>query len=51
VRALLWPMFDRSAWAQLSNVVAGTKIEGAALVSVLSVGVGSASHWGDGDYR
>jgi hypothetical protein len=44
VRALLWPLFPWSAWAQTGTVVAGTTVEGAALVSVLSVGVGSASH-------
>jgi hypothetical protein len=51
VRALLWPLFPRSAWAQPSTVVAVTTGEGAALASVRSVGVSSASHWGDGDDR
>jgi hypothetical protein len=44
VRALLWPLYVRSAWAQAATAVAGTTGEGAALASVLSVGVGSARH-------
>jgi hypothetical protein len=51
VRALLWLLFPRSAWAQTATVVAGTTVEGAALASVPSVGVGSASHCGVGDDR
>jgi hypothetical protein len=46
VRALLWPMFDRSAWAQPVTLVAGTKGDGAALTSVRLVGVGPASQCG-----
>jgi hypothetical protein len=48
VRALLWPMFVWSAWAQPANVVAGTIGEGAALASDLFFDVVSASHCGDG---
>jgi hypothetical protein len=44
VRALLWPVFARSAWAQLTTVVAGPTGEGAALASVRSLAVGSTSH-------
>jgi hypothetical protein len=42
--ALLWPLFSGSAWAQPATEMAGTKGEGASLVSVRSVGVGSVSH-------
>jgi hypothetical protein len=42
--ALLWSLFARSAWAQPATLVAGTTVEGAALASVRSVRVGSASH-------
>jgi hypothetical protein len=45
VKALLWPLFDSSAWAQEATVVAGTTGEGAALASVLSVGISSGSHF------
>jgi hypothetical protein len=38
VRALLWPLFASSSWAKPETVVAGTRVEGAALSSVLSVG-------------
>jgi hypothetical protein len=48
VKALIWPLFDRSAWGQPATVVADTTGEGAGLVSVLSVGVGSATHCGGG---
>jgi hypothetical protein len=66
VTVLLWPMFAssawsqqgivvasvaRSAWAQTATVVAGTRCQWAALASVRLVGVGSASHCGDGYYR
>jgi hypothetical protein len=44
VRALLWPLFPRSAWDQPATVLTGTTGEGAALASVHLVGVGSASH-------
>jgi hypothetical protein len=44
VRAMLWPLLSQSAWAQPATRVAGTTVEGAALASVLLVGVGSASH-------
>jgi hypothetical protein len=48
VKALLWPLLDRSAWAQTATVVAVTTGKGAALVSLRSVGVGSISHCGIG---
>jgi hypothetical protein len=44
VRALLLPLFARSAWAQAERVVAYTKGEGVALTYVRSVAVGSTSH-------
>jgi hypothetical protein len=37
VRTLLWPLFAWSALAHPATVVAGTKVEGAALASVLLV--------------
>jgi hypothetical protein len=43
VRALLWPMFACSAWAEPGTVVTGTKSDTVALACVCSVGVGSAS--------
>jgi hypothetical protein len=46
VRALLWPIFAGWAWAQPATVMAGTTAEGVALATLLSVRVGSASHWG-----
>jgi hypothetical protein len=49
--AQLWPLFNRSAWAQPAIVVAGMKFEGAAMDSVLFVGVVSASHCGGGHDR
>jgi hypothetical protein len=48
VRALLWPLFDRSAWDQPTTVVAVTTCDGAALASFRSVGVGSTSNCGSG---
>jgi hypothetical protein len=48
VRALICPLFARSALAQPDTVVAGTTGEGAALATVRLVGVGSASHCGGG---
>jgi hypothetical protein len=51
VKALLWSLFARPAWDEPATVVAGTTVEGASLASVLSVDVGSASHWGGGDAR
>jgi hypothetical protein len=48
VRALLWPLFAWSALSQPAIVVVATTGEGAALASVRSVGVGSASHSGGG---
>jgi hypothetical protein len=50
VRALLWPLFARTAWSQTATVVADTTVEGAALASVRLVGVGSANHCGGGHY-
>jgi hypothetical protein len=44
VRALLWPLFARSEWAQPATVVEGTTGEGAAPCSVRLVGVSSESH-------
>ena len=44
-------MFYRSAWAQPTIVVSGTKCEGAAMTSARSVGVGLASHCGGGHDR
>jgi hypothetical protein len=48
VRALLRPLFARSAWSQPATMVAGTTGEGADLASVPSVGVGSTSICGGG---
>ena len=45
MRALLWPLFDRSAWAQPATVVAVTIVVDADVATVRSVGVGSASHY------
>jgi hypothetical protein len=42
--ALLWPLFARSALANLATVVAGATIEGVAVASVRRVGLGSPSH-------
>jgi hypothetical protein len=39
LRALLWSLIHRSAWAQPGIVVMGTKCEGAALASVSTVDV------------
>jgi hypothetical protein len=44
VRAMLWPLLARSACAQPTSVLAGTKGVGAALASVLLAVVGSDSH-------
>ena len=44
LRALLWPLIDRTAWAQPATVMAGTTGEGVALASVRFVGVGSVSN-------
>jgi hypothetical protein len=51
VRARLWPDFAREAWAQLATVMADTTGVGAAIASVVSDGVGSASHRGGGHDR
>jgi hypothetical protein len=51
VKALLWPLFAWSAWAQTATVVAGKRGEGAALASVRLVGMGSARHCGAGHNR
>ena len=51
MRALLWPLFSRSACAQPDNVVKGTSCEGDDLISVRSVGVVSASQCGCGQER
>jgi hypothetical protein len=44
MRALLSTLLARSVWAQPINFEAGKTGEGAALASVPSVDVGSASH-------
>ena len=44
VRALIRPLFTRTAWAQTAPVEAGTKVEGVALVSVRWFGLGLATH-------
>jgi hypothetical protein len=46
VRALLWHLFARSAWAHADTVVAGTTVAGAALASGPSFGVGSDNNSG-----
>jgi hypothetical protein len=48
VRALLRLLFNRSAWDKPAYVLAGKTFEGAVLVFVLSVSVGSASPCSDG---
>jgi hypothetical protein len=49
LRAVIWPLSSRSAWAQPATVVAGTTVEGAALASVRLVGVVSTCHCGGGN--
>jgi hypothetical protein len=44
VRAVHWPLFAWSTWAQLATVVAGTRVDGDALVSDRSVSMGSTTH-------
>jgi hypothetical protein len=51
LRALLWPLFALSWWAQPATVMEGTTGEGAGLDTVRSVVVDSASHCGGGNYR
>jgi hypothetical protein len=51
VRALRWPLYDWSAWAQPATEEAGTTGEGAALATVGLLGEGSASHCGGGHDR
>ena len=51
LRALLYPLFARSAWAHAATVLADTTVEGVALASVRSVGVGSAGHYDSGHER
>jgi hypothetical protein len=46
MRALLWPLYACSAWAEAATVVADTTGGSAALASVRLVGMGSASHCG-----
>jgi hypothetical protein len=48
LRALLSPLFARSAWVQTATVVVGKTDQGAAPASVRLVGVGPASHCGGG---
>jgi hypothetical protein len=51
VRALLWPLFALSSWAELATVVAGTTGVRAYLVCVRLVGVGPAIDCGGGHDR
>ena len=51
VRALLYALFDRSAWANPPTMVKGTTVEGAAPDSVRLVSEGSDSHCGGGQDR
>jgi hypothetical protein len=51
VTALLWPLYAFLALTQPATVVAGTTGVGAALASVPSFGVCSASHFGGGHNR
>jgi hypothetical protein len=51
MRALLWPLFTRSSYAQPATVVAGSTGEGVPMSSFRSLGVGSASHCGGGHDR
>jgi hypothetical protein len=44
LKALLWPVFAFSTWAQTATVVVGTTAEGAALACVRLFDVGSDSH-------
>ena len=44
MKALLFKLYDRSAWAQPTTEVADTKVEGAAMDSDLLVCVFSACH-------
>jgi hypothetical protein len=48
MRAQLGLLFSLSARDQAATVVAGTTGEGAAMASVRSAGMGSASHCGGG---
>jgi hypothetical protein len=51
VRALLWPLFDWSAWAQPATVEAETTCERPALASVSSVRVGISRYCVGGHVR
>ena len=51
MRALLWPLFNRSERALPDTVMAGTAFEDAVLASVLSVGIYSVRHLSGGDDR
>jgi hypothetical protein len=44
LRALLWPLFPWSAWAQRATVLSDTAGDGAVASSVRLDGVGSSSH-------
>jgi hypothetical protein len=48
VEGAFLPLFARLSYVQPATVVSGTTGEGAALASVRSVGVGTASHFGGG---
>jgi hypothetical protein len=44
MRALLWPLNPRSAWAQPNPLKAGKNFEGAAVTCDSTVDLGSNSH-------
>jgi hypothetical protein len=48
VRALIWHLFTRSAWALPATVVAGLTGEGPHLTSDRLLGLGSARHCNGG---
>jgi hypothetical protein len=51
VMAMQWKLFAWSSWSHSATVVAVTKVEGAAIATIRSVGVISASHCGGGHVR
>jgi hypothetical protein len=51
VRALRWPLFGLSSWAQPATVVVVTTCESAGLASVRLVGVVSVCHCVGGHFR
>jgi hypothetical protein len=48
---IVWSLFARSAWAKPATVVTFTTLEGTALDSVRSVGMGSKRHCIGGNDR